>query len=173
MKDGQWCSHFTDHPHACGEHTGLSTGYAGNSGILPKLKGPIILFNSLFSYQPKAAKVRVTNAASLSPVLNLKSLTVWLARQDEQTHPLRVSFHIIQHFIAGATVNCTDKNVWFRFNKPSLEHSPDCGWRIVSDEDGHQRAEGGLDPACNGVAPVVSNSAARSGSGGHFLDGQF
>ena len=112
--------------------------------FLPKLKGPVILFNPLFSYQPKAAKMRVTSIR-FTPVLNPEFLTVWLARQDEQTYPLRVSFHTIQHFIAGATVNCTDKNVGFRFNKPSLEHSPDCGWHIVSDEHGHQRAQGGLD----------------------------
>ena len=144
-----------DHPHACGEHgkgqaRGLS--YCGPS---PRVWGVPLADLGTFGYV-RTIPTNVGSTASADFGITTRSDHPH-ARGE---HALRVSFHILQRFIAAATVNCTDKNVGFRFNKPSLEHSPDCGWHIVSDEHGHQRAQGGLDPACKDVTPVVSNSTA-------------
>src|SRR5271165_1619950 len=49
----------TDHPHACGENPGLSTGYSARSKFFRESERLIFLIHPLFGHQPQAAKVSV------------------------------------------------------------------------------------------------------------------
>ena len=73
---------LTDHPHACGENSGLSTGYSARSKFFRESERLIFLIHPLFGHQPKAAKVGVTTIR-FTPTFDFKPLTIRFTRQDK------------------------------------------------------------------------------------------
>lgn len=72
---------------------------------------------------------------------NLKTLAVGGIINNKKADPCSVGFDIIKDFVSNSPIDASYENLWFRFNKPPFQYTPN-GIRAVLGNDNRHAYSG-------------------------------